>query len=622
MRINKNAAVKAAFMALPFLLMDLITRWNGRNIAYFRGEMVAGAILFDVAWIILFVGIAMQLPEKGARIFYGAVFWVNFVLFVAQGVYLQLTDFYFSCNLLLMAGEGAGYVLDTLLHADLFFYIVCLIVLLCSRFWILYEKRHSDAKPQSDTKQRAKKIAATVITFAVLRILAPVTMGPAHSSELEWDSWRNPRDVYENFTDANKCMKICGLYEYSLKDFYSTFLKPKEKADPQELAVLEACYKNETPHQSNEMSGIYKDKNVIFLQLEGIDSWLLTEETMPNTWQLLKESLVFDRHFSYYNGGGSTFNSEFAVNTGFLTPIGYVRNAYTFNSNSFPHTLVNTFRTDGYSANAFHMNTGEYYSRRINYKNWGYENYYGLADEEAYVDHRHELDRELIENETFYDRMFHGDGKFLHYLITYTPHTPFTTTKKHGKLVAQNLLGTEVDYSEEESAKLFASETDYMVSLLIQALKDNGLYDNTVIVAYADHYLYTLNDKSILEKNKDCTGNLINQTPFFIWSAGQKEQHIEKVNSQIDILPTVLNLFGYEFQNEYYIGRDIFDADYTGYVFFSDRSWYDGSVYVENAEIVNDGRIDPDALSEMTSKLDALIERNDLTLKYDYWKDK
>ena len=46
-------------------------------------------------------------------------------------------------------------------------------------------------------------------------------------------------------------------------------------------------------------------------------------------------------------------------------------------------------------------------------------------------------------------------------------------------------------------------ETDYMVGLLIQALKDNGLYDNTVIVAYADHYLYTINDKTVLDKYKD-----------------------------------------------------------------------------------------------------------------------
>ena len=80
--------------------------------------------------------------------------------------------------------------------------------------------------------------------------------------------------------------------------------------------------------------------------------------------------------------------------------------------------------------------------------------------------------------------------------------------------------------------------------MLIQALKDNNLYDNTVIVAYADHYLYTINDKSVLDKYKTTSNNLINNTPFFIWSSDIKPQNINKTTMQMNILPTVLNLFG------------------------------------------------------------------------------
>ena len=66
---------------------------------------------------------------------------------------------------------------------------------------------------------------------------------------------------------------------------------------------------------------MFKGKNVIFLQLEGIDNWLVDEKTMPNLYSLMKQSIHFTNHYSYYNGGGSTFNSEFAVNTGYITPI-------------------------------------------------------------------------------------------------------------------------------------------------------------------------------------------------------------------------------------------------------------------------------------------------------------
>ena len=62
----------------------------------------------------------------------------------------------------------------------------------------------------------------------------------------------------------------------------------------------------------------------------------------------------------------------------------YTKNAYQFNRNEFPHTLAKLFKEQGYSVNAFHMNDGEYYSRRANYKNWGYDEYYGLKEDEVF----------------------------------------------------------------------------------------------------------------------------------------------------------------------------------------------------------------------------------------------
>ncbi len=75
------------------------------------------------------------------------------------------------------------------------------------------------------------------------------------------------------------------------------------------------------------------------------------------------------------------------------------------------------------------MNTSEYYSRGANYKNWGYDNYYGLVDLGTYKDDSYVLDRELILNETFKEKMFENE-KFVNYIITYTNHMPFTTTEK------------------------------------------------------------------------------------------------------------------------------------------------------------------------------------------------
>ena len=87
--------------------------------------------------------------------------------------------------------------------------------------------------------------------------------------------------------------------------------------------------------------------------------------------------------------------------------------------------------------------------------------------------------------------------------------------------------------TEEECIRRQNKETDYMMELLLQNLEEKGLIDNTIIIAYSDHYLYTIEDKSILDKYKETSNNLINKTPFFIWSKDMKKVTINKVTSQL-----------------------------------------------------------------------------------------
>lgn len=599
-------------LAVPFLLIDIFMRIVGRDINYFRAAMVLPNILFNVIWIGLFLGIALNLKGNLGKVVYWGAFLLYFVLFLVNSIYYSLTGFFFSFALTSMADEGSSYIVDTILNTSPIVYLMCLVILfvaiLCAR------------KFPKKEKSEYKNIMIVLVAFVVLHFVTPFCMGGANES-LEWDNWRNPRNVYNNFNDTNKNMKICGIYEFAFRDFYMTYLKPDAKEDPEELAYLQEIYKNTDVNEPNAYTGIFEGKNIIFLQLEGLDSWLLNEKDTPTLYGMLNNSIVFNNHFSYYSGGGSTFNSELAVNTGLITPVTYNQNAYSFNRNRFDMSMAHLFKEQGYRVNAFHMNTQEYYSRGINYSNWGYDHYYGLMDENDYDDLSYELDRELIQDQKFYDRMFKQAGKFVHYIITYTPHTPFSTEKGMGKLLAEKVYEDEVPVlSEEECARMYAAETDLMVQMLLEALEKSDLLEDTVIVAFADHYLYTLNDKTILDQYKQTDNNLINQTPFFIWSKDMEKIVVDKVNSQIDILPTVLNLFGMEYIPEYYIGRDIFDSEYKGYVFFSDYSWYDGNVYVEDGVVTNGNAISEEELHNMNEHINNLILKNDLTLKYDYFR--
>ena len=612
---------KVIYISIPFILMDLLTRGLGYKIGFYKIYRLVPN-LFTLIWVALMVGIPLCFKKKTGKIIYIVFFIISFLLFLTNNVYYSMTDTFFDFSLVLLAGEGSSYIMDAILTCNIWVYILSLLLIV---LFIISLKIYPETK-----KNNYKVLVYLLLSFIIIHSITPFLLGKKNK-ELTWSTWKNPRNIYINFNDNNKSMRISGLYEYSVRNFYITFLKPKKTDNEEELSFLEEVYNTEITREEDSYTGLLKDKNLILLQLEGVDDWLLNEEDTPNLYRLMNNSINFTNHYSYYNGGGSTFNSEFAVNTGFITPLSYTQNAYSFSKNDFPYTLAKLFKSQGYTVNAFHMNTSEFYSRGTNYKNWGYDNYYGLVDMYDYKNKEYELDREMILNEDFSNKMFENE-KFVDYIITYSSHLPFTTEKGVcKKLVTMDTLeslGVEElpkDFvlptlSEEECARRQVKETDYMVELLLQKLEENGLMENTAIVVFTDHYLYTLSDQTILDKYKNTSNNLINHTSFYIYNNGENKRNVKNVTSQLNILPTILNLFDIDYNPNYYIGENALNSEYKGLVFFSDYSWYNGNVYVEGGEVTNNESIDPEELEMMNYYVNYLIRKNDLTLKCNYFK--
>ena len=607
---------------LPFLLMDIIIRsfGNGTNL-YKVWNIIPN--LFTITWACLFIGISLSLKSKIGKWVYLGVNILFLIMFLTNGIYYSMTHNFFDFILLESTSEGAPYMMDCIKNCNVWIYIWFVIIIFT--IYIGFKKI-----PKKDNFNY-KNVIIVVLVFLLIHLLLPNLYGSANSS-LEWNTWQNPRNIYKNFNDANKSMSITGLYEYTIRNFYITFLQTEEEETSEDYEFLMEAF-SVNNNEVNKYTGIFKNKNLIFVQLEGIDDWLLTEKDMPTLYGMLNNSFVFQNHYSYYNGGGSTFNSEFAVNTGFITPLSYTQNAYSFNKNSFPYSMANMFKNQDYDVNAFHMNSGEYYSRQTNYTNWGYDKYYGLLDINDYKDKSYTLDRELINDVTFQEKMFSKDSKFVDYIITYSNHLPFTNTKGVCKLLydMEMDLNDTVDMGEESSSMFVqlteeecirkqAHETDYMMELLLKKLTELNLIDDTVIVVFTDHYLYTVEDKTILDKYKNTSNNLINKTPFFIWQNNMKRTNIKEVTSQLNILPTTLNLFGINYNPNYYIGSDALSSNYKGIVFFSDYSWYDGNIYVENGVIANNKSSSQEYLDEKNYYIHYLTKKNDLALKYNVFK--
>ena len=608
-------------LVLPFILIDLFTRILGYKI-HFYGIVKFVPILFTLSWIFFILGVSLFYKKKIGKTIYIIFFILSFIIYITNNIYYSMTGTFFDFNMLLLVGEGSEYFIDAIKNCNIWVYILIIPIILSFIIGLKYYPNRE--------KTKLKNVIRIFFVFLILHFIIPFLLGTPNE-ELTWSTWRNPRNIYINFNDNNKSMMISGIYEYTVRNFYITFIKAKKTTNEEELSFLSEEYSKEEIYETNKYTGKYKDNNLIIIQLEGIDDWLITEEDTPTLYKMINNSINFTNHYSYYNGGGSTFNSEFAVNTGFITPLSYTQNAYTFNKNTFPYSLANLFKNQGYSVNAFHMNTSEYYSRGANYKNWGYDNYYGLIDLGTYKDDSYVLDRELILNETFKEKMFESE-KFVDYIITFTNHMPFSVEKGNcRKLVTEDILKENnleeipKDYvypelTEEDCSRRQAKETDYMIELLMQELETRSLLDNTTIVVFTDHYLYTLSDQTILNNYKETNNNLINHTPFFIWTNNKDKKEVKEVTSQLNVLPTILNLFGIEYNQNYYIGTDALNPNYQGMVFFSDYSWYDGNVYVDGGIVTNNKEINEISLEDKNYYINYLIKKNDLTLKYNYFK--
>ena len=598
-------------LAIPFILIDLFTRYK----VEFYGLFKPVPNLFTILWIFLVLALSLFTKKRLGKIIYSIFFIISLAIYLINNIYFSMTGVFFDFSMVLLASEGSSYLLDSIKNCNSLVYLLLIPIIFSFFVSLKVFPKHE--------KGHYKALVISIFAFIILHSITPVFLGKANE-ELTWSTWRNPRNIYISFNDNNKSLKVSGLYEYTARGFYMTFLKSKQTVNEQDIAFLKEEYSKENDKKKNRYTGKQKGNNLIIVQLEGVDSWLINKNDTPTLYNMMRNSINFTNHYSYYNGGGSTFNSEFAVNTGFITPLSYTQNAYTFNKNSFPYSLAHLFKNEGYSVNAFHMNTKEFYSRGTNYKNWGYDNYYGLVDLGTYKDNSYYLDRELILNEDFNEKMF-SDKPFVDYIITYTNHMPFSSEKGNCKMLldldSEENENVSYDLNEEDCARRQAKETDYMMELLLNELKTRNLYNNTTIVVLTDHYLYTLSDKTILDKYKNTSNNLINYTPFFIWNNGKDKKTVKTVTSQLNVLPTILNLFGIDYNPVNYIGSDALDNNYQKIVFFSDYSWYDGNVYVDGGIVTNKRYISDEALDDKNYYVNYLIKKNDLTLKYNYFKE-
>ncbi len=335
------------------------------------------------------------------------------------------------------------------------------------------------------------------------------------------------------------------------------------------LRQMAAYFASVEPTMQNEYTGLFEGKNLLWFTAEGFSRFAVDPEITPTLYKLANSGFVFE---NFYNPlwWVSTSDGEYVATTSLIPKPG-VWSMYRSGSNDMYFAMGNQLRALGYKTMAFHNHTWDYYHRDVSHPNLGYD-YRGLG---------HGLDVTPVWPESDVEMMqlslpeIVGDQPFHAYYMTVSGHMNYTFLGNSMAAKHRDEVGHE-DMSENARAYLACQmELDQALEYTLQYLEETGHLEDTVICLSADHYPYGL-EQSVLDELNGGPLDMrfdVYKSTLILWSGDMEEPvHVTKPCSSLDILPTLSNLFGLEYDSRLLMGRDIL-SDSPGLVVLSDRSY-------------------------------------------------
>lgn len=575
--MRKTFFSKISFMLIAILLMWLKTYAVYKTSFHIKiDNLTQEFILFinPLSFLLLIFGLSLFLKGKNRNRYIIAMSClVTFVLLANMVFYRFYNDFLTIPVLFQTSNMGdLGSSIGTLLEPTDLLLAVDIVVLI----WLHIRQKAFQSDIPSTKNERA----------AYFLFVASVYFFNLGLSEAE-----RPQLLTRSF-DREMLVKNISLFNFHI---YDGVLQSKQSAqralaDSNSLTEIENYVTANAKDANKRLFGAAKGRNVILVSLESTQSFVINEklngeEITPFLNDFIKQSYNFNNVY-HQTGQGKTSDSEFIVDNS-LYPLGRGAVFFTNAGNQYmaaPEILKNS----GYYSAVLHANNKSFWNRDLMYDSFGYDSFFdinsydvtdensvgwGLKDKEFF-----EQSSELMKNlpQPFYSR-----------LITLTNHFPFD-------LDEEDQLIDEYDSSSQTLNKYFPTVRyqDEALKRFIEKLKEDGLYDNSVIVLYGDHY-------GISENHNEAMGQFLGKeiTPFeevqlqkvplVIHIPGitdKKPQTIETVGGQIDIRPTLMNLLGIDTKDQIQFGNDLLSDEKLDFTVLRDGSFItDQVVYTDGA---------------------------------------
>lgn len=431
--------------------------------------------------------------------------------------------------------------------------------------WLIYRKFRSRIDEDASKRISLKKkrwVATGLIVSIIIIALNPLRLASIAKLNSTEAVTVHVKDAVES---------TLGKVVYNLSSL-GTILQNKDvSADVvEEISedVMDETGESEDTSDSGQAryAGVGKGMNLVVIQVESMQNFVLNteyngQEVTPYLNQLLKEDTLYFNHYFTNMGKGNTSDAEFSTQTGLYPVIeGASYDMYVDNSfNALPELMAEK----GYYTSAAIGDDKDFYNRATVYPRLGFDQFYneenldmdeisglGLSDKSLF--------RQMAQN------LSQQEAPFYSFIITLTNHYPY---------VLDAPLEATLELKEEDKDTLFGGYlqtiryTDEAIGEFVEALKENGLYDNTVIVIYGDHHGLNCLDNENYEKMTEFLGysydyDTMLNIPLLIHIPGLGEARtIETVGGQVDFLATMANLFDLDLASTVTFGQDLLNAD-------------------------------------------------------------
>ncbi len=569
-------------------------------------------VLSELMIIIVLGAFGYLIKSKNKFIYFFIWILFNSLLCIGNTIYYEFYKSFLSINLLSTASMIGG-VNDALfdkIRPLQFIYVIFPIIFYYVHSYLKKKKYYENTNNNRNKYYFKNSLKASISLFIIILLLMVLTSIQDFSRFVK--VW-NREYIVQKY----------GIYVYTISDLIQSAQPTISNLFGYDEAIL--SYKSyysckwTKKKDTNQYTGIFKGKNVIFIHAESIQNFLIdlkinNKYVTPNFNRLASEGIYFNSFYPQISVGTSS-DTEFTLTTGLMPSssgtvfVNYYNRDYA--------SMIEYFNDLGYYTFSAHGNNREYWNRNTMYKTLGYKDFYAKDNFIVPLD---TSDPDYVglglSDKSFFKQMIpilknikNSNPLYFGTLITLSNHSPFNDLDHYGEFdvtMKYNINGElEIaNYLEGSNMGDYIKSSHYAdeaLGLLFNELESNNLLENTIFIIYGDHearlskheFDLLYNYDPLTDSIKDSSSEdyvsmdnynyeLLKNTPLIIWSSEYDfKTKVSDVMGMYDVLPTIANMFGFE--EKYSLGSDIF-SDSEKIVVFPNGNVITNYVYYSNVK--------------------------------------